>query len=177
MGRSRYRFGESGFPHFLTCTIVGWLPAFTRRETVQIVLDSWRFLQDRDRLVLLGYVVLENHIHFIASANDLAKEVGDFKSYTARQIIDHLSERNVQTLLDGLACHKVRHKTDRPFQLWQEGSQPKMIETENMLQQKLDYIHNNPVKRGYVDDPTHWRYSSARNYARMESLVPVTTDW
>ena len=120
---------------------------------------------------MLGYVVLENHVHFIASGEDLAKEVGDFKSYTARRIIDHLSERRVQTLLDGLAYHKVRHKTDRAYQLWQEGSQPKMIETEAMLRQKLEYIHNNPVKRGYVSDPRHWRYSSARNYARMESLV------
>ena len=83
MGRRRYRFGEAGFPNFLTCTIVGWLPVFTRPETVQIVLDSWRFLQDQDRLVLLGYVILENHIHFIAAAEDLAKEVGDSRSYTA----------------------------------------------------------------------------------------------
>jgi REP element-mobilizing transposase RayT len=177
MGRSRYRFGEAAFPHFLTCTVVGWLPVFTQPETVQFVLDSWQFLQDQDRLVLLGYVVLENHIHFIASAENLAKEVGDFKSYTARRIIDYLSERHVRTLLDGLEYHKVRHKTDRHFQLWQEGSQPKMIETEAMLRQKLDYIHNNPVKRGYVSDPTHWRHSSARNYAKIESLVAVTTDW
>ena len=96
MGRTRYRFGEAPFPHFLTCTVVGWLPVFTRPETVQ---------------------------------------------------------------------------------LWQEGSQPKMIETEAMLRQKLEYIHDNPVKRGYVSDPTHWRYSSARNYAQIESLVAVTTDW
>jgi putative transposase len=61
--------------------------------------------------------------------------------------------------------------------LWQEGSHPKVIETEEVLRQKLEYIHQNPVKRGYVSDPTHWRYSSARNYARMEALVPVSTDW
>lgn len=172
MGRSRYRFGEAGFPHFLTCTVVGWLPVFTRPETVQIVFDSWRFLQDEDRLVLLGYVVLENHIHFIASAEDLATEVGDFKSYTVRRIIDYLSERHVPTLLNGLKYHKVRHKTDRRFQLWQEGSQPKVIETEAMLRQKLEYIHNNPVKRGYVRDPTHWRYSSASSYAGISCWLP-----
>jgi REP element-mobilizing transposase RayT len=177
MGRSRYQFGESPFPHFLTCTVVGWLPVFTRPETVQIVLDSWRFLQDQDRMVLLGYVILENHLHFIAAAEDLPKEVADFKSYTARRIIDHLNDRYVETLLDGLRYHKARHKGDREFQLWQEGSHPKAIETEEMLRQKLEYIHNNPVKRGYVEDPTHWRYSSARNYARIESLVPVTVDW
>ena len=177
MGRSRYKFGESGFPHFVTCTVVGWLPVFTRRETVQVLLDSWQFLQDQNRLVLLGYVVLENHIHFIASAKDLSTEVGDFKSYTARRIIDYLNERHVQALLDGLEYHRARHKTDRQFQLWQEGSHPKMIETEAMVSQKLNYIHNNPVERGYVDDPAHWRYSSARNYAKMEPLVSVTTEW
>ena len=177
MGRSRFRFGESPFPHFLTCTVVGWLPVFTRPETVQILLDSWRFLQDQGRLTLLGYVVLENHVHFIASAEDLAKQVGDFKSYTARRVIDHLIERHVRILLEGLEYHKARHKGDRAFQLWQEGSHPKVIETEAMLRQKLEYIHQNPVKRGYVSDPTHWRYSSARNYAKIEALAPVTTDW
>jgi putative transposase len=176
MGRTRYRFGDHSFPHFLS-TIVGWLPVFTRPDTVQILLDSWQFLQDHNRLVLLGYVVLENHIHFVASADNLAKEVGDFKSHTARRIIDYLSDRNVRTLLQGLEYYKARHKTDRPFQFWQEGSQPKVIETEATVRQKLEYIHNNPVKRGYVSGATHWRYSSARNYARMDSLVDVATDW
>jgi hypothetical protein len=55
------------FPHFLTCTVVGWLPVFTRPPTVQIVLDSWHFLRDQDRLVLFGYVVLENHYAQIES--------------------------------------------------------------------------------------------------------------
>ena len=54
MGRSRYKFGESDFPHLLTCTIVGWLPVFTQPETVQILFDSWRFLQDQNRMELLG---------------------------------------------------------------------------------------------------------------------------
>ena len=46
MPRSRYRFGENEYAYFLTCTIVGWLPVFTRPETVQFLYDSWRFLQD-----------------------------------------------------------------------------------------------------------------------------------
>jgi putative transposase len=146
MGRSRYKFGEAAYPHFLTCTVVGWLPVFTRPETVQIVFDSWQFLQDHNRMALLGYVVLENHIHFIASADDLASEVAHFKSYTARCIIDHLGERRAQTVLDGLEYHKARHKTDRQFQLWQEGSHPRTIETEAILRQKLAYIHDNPVR-------------------------------
>jgi putative transposase len=90
MSRSRYRIFENEYPYFLTCTIVGWLPVFTRPEAFQIVLDSWNFLQKKERLRLFGYVVLENHLHLIARSDNLADEIGDFKSYTARRIIDWL---------------------------------------------------------------------------------------
>ncbi len=177
MGRGRYRFGESPYPHFLTCTIVGWLPVFTRPEAVGIVLDSWRFLQDRGRLRVFGYAILENHLHLIASADELAKEIGDFKSFTARTILDHLSGRNDATILGQLRREKDAHKRDRPFQLWQEGSHPQIIQDDTMMRQKLEYIHNNPVKRGYVDLPEQWRYSSARNYLGLPGLLPVERDW
>jgi REP-associated tyrosine transposase len=177
MTRSRYRIFETHYPYFLTCTIVEWLPIFTRQETVQIVLDSWKFLQDSGRLTIFGYVVLENHLHLVASSPDLAKEIGDFKSYTARRIIDLLKAKKVRVLLDHLKRFKARHKVDRDFQFWQEGSHPQQIVNEEMMRQKLEYTHHNPVKRGYVDDPTHWRYSSARNYAGQKGLIEVQTIW
>ena len=177
MTRSRYRIFEAEYPYFLTCTIVGWLPVFTRPETVQIILDSWKFLQNANRIQIYGYVILENHLHLIASAEDLSKEIGDFKSYTARRIIDHLDEQKARTLLKQLMTLKARNKADREFQLWQEGSHPQQIQNDEMMLQKLEYIHNNPVVRGYVDDPIHWRRSSARNYAGLEGLLPVMTNW
>ena len=175
--RSRYKIFETEYPYFLTCTVVGWLPVFTRPETVQIVLDSWRFLQDGGRLRLYGYVMLENHLHLIASSEDLGKEIGDFKSYTARRIIDHLGARGATTILEQLEWHKARHKIDRTYQLWQEGSHPQQVQNGEMMRQKLEYIHRNPLVRGYVDEPTHWRYSSARNYAGLPGLFPVVTNW
>ena len=177
MTRSRYKICEAQHPHFLTCTVVGWMPIFTRPETVQVVLDSWRFLQEERRLVVYGYVILENHLHWIASAEDLAGEVAHFKSYTARQILDLLEAKRVQTILRQLKDLKAKHKSDRRYQLWQEGSHPQMIQSDDMMRQKLEYMHNNPVQRGYVDDPTHWRYSSARNYAGQPGLLAVMTDW
>jgi REP element-mobilizing transposase RayT len=144
---------------------------------VQIVLDSWSFLQREGRLKLFAYVVLENHIHFIASSNDLSNEIGDFKSYTARRLIDLLKSAKARAILDQLAFHKALHKSDREFQFWQEGSHPQQISNDDMMRQKIEYIHYNPVKRGYVDDPTHWRYSSARNYAGMPGLIDVARDW
>jgi REP element-mobilizing transposase RayT len=177
MTRSRYRIYEDYYPYFLTCTVVGWLPVFTRPETMQILYDSLRFLQDQGRLTLYGYVILENHLHLIASAPELAKEIGDFKSFTARRLVDYLEANGAQILLKLLHFMKARHKTDRPYQLWQEGSHPQQIQNDEMMRQKLDYIHLNPVKRGYVDEAIHWRHSSARNYAGLPGLLRVQTEW
>jgi len=177
MTRTRYKIHDSAYPHFITCTIVDWLPIFTRPEAVQILLDSWAFLKQQDRMQLYAYVVLENHLHFIASSQNLAKQVANFKSYTARQLIDLLKSKNAEMLLKQLAFRKAAHKIDRDYQIWQEGSKPKQISSDEMMVQKVEYIHLNPVKRGYVDDPVHWRYSSARNYEGMPGLIDVTTEW
>jgi putative transposase len=175
--RSRYRIFDDAYPHFLTCTIVGWQAVFTRPEAVQIVFDSWDFLKKEKGFRLYAYVVLENHLHLIASAPELSGVIKSFKMYTARQIIDLLESQGAMVLLRQLRALKRRHKTDSDYQVWEEGSMPKQIDRDDMLLQKLDYVHNNPVKRGYVDDPVHWRYSSARNYAGLPGLVDVITDW
>jgi putative transposase len=177
MSRTRYKIYDNAYPHFLTCTIVEWLPIFTRPEAVQIVLDSWAYLQRAKRLTIFAYVILENHLHLIAASDDLSKEIGDFKSYTARQIIDWLRRTNSQAMLELLQHCKSAHKVNRDYQLWQEGSHPQQILSEEMMRQKIEYIHHNPVKRGYVDDPLHWRYSSARNYEGVAGLLDVVTRW
>jgi REP element-mobilizing transposase RayT len=177
MSRTRYKIYDNAYPHFLTCTVVEWLPIFTRPDAVQVLLDSWSFLQREGRLTLFAYVVLENHVHFIASSDDLSKEIGDFKSYTALRLIDLLQSAGAKTILQQLAFRKARHKVDRKHQLWQEGSHPQQISSDEMMRQKIDYIHYNPVKRGFVDEPEHWRYSSARNYAGLPGLIDVATDW
>ena len=62
-------------------------------------------------------------------------------------------------LLRQLRALKLRHKTRSEYQEWQEGSHPKQIANDEMMRQKLEYMHNNPVKRGYVDEAVQWRYS------------------
>jgi REP element-mobilizing transposase RayT len=177
MARTRYKIFETEYPYFLTCTVVTWLPVFTRHECAKIVLDSLSHMHRTCRWTLFAYVVMENHLHMIAKSPTLSTEVAQFKSFTARKMIDWLQHKGERSLLEQLAWEKAKHKTDREFQLWQEGSHPKQIESDEMMEQKLEYIHSNPVRRGYVDEPVHWRYSSARNYHGMESLVPVVTDW
>ena len=177
MPRSRYRIFETDYPYFMTCTIVGWAPVFTRPETFDLIYDSWRFLQRERQFRLFAYVILENHLHLIASAPDLSAVMRHFKSFTARQIIDLLESRGVRVLLQQLRALKLRHKKESENQVWQEGNHPQQIRGEDMMQQKIEYIHNNPVVRGYVDEPLHWRHSSARNYAGQPGLIEVVTDW
>jgi len=177
MSRSRYRIFEEEYPYFLTCTVVGWLPVFNRPEMVDIIFDSWRYLQRESELQIFGYVILENHLHYIAKAPRLSDVNKRFKSFTARRILDRLVGLHEDTLLKQLRSEKLAHKTASKFQLWHEGSQPKQIRSDETMWQKLEYTHHNPVKRGYVDDPLHWRYSSARNYAGQAGLIEVITDW
>jgi REP-associated tyrosine transposase len=173
MGRSRYKIYKPTQPHFITCTILHWIPIFTRTETTQIIFDSLNYLQRSDNLKIYAYVILENHLHLIVSSDDLAKSIHKFKAHTAKEILKLLQAQNVNTILEQLAFYKKAHKTETSYQLWQEGFQPKLIQSDTMMREKMDYIHQNPVKRGYVDEAQHWRYSSARDYEGLQGIIEV----
>lgn len=177
MTRSRYRFGDDHYPYFMTNTVVAWLPVFSQPDFADVIFDSWRFLQRERDIDILAFVIMENHLHWIAVGPQLPNRVGEFKSFTATTIIKRMQERGFHTLLQELQFYKLRHKVDQTHQLWQEGSHPEVIESDEVMWQKIEYIHHNPLRRGYVDDPTHWRYSSARSYAGRAGLIDVCVDW
>ena len=102
-------------------------------------------------------------MHLIAASDDLSRDMQRFKSHTAKEIIAYLEQHQATNTLELLALFKRRHKTESTYQVWEEGNHPQIIETETVMRQKLEYIHQNPVKRGYVDLTEHWRYSSVRN--------------
>ncbi len=176
MGRSRYKVTQPRQPHFMTLTVLHWIPVFTHPETVSILYNSFRFAIN-EGLRIYAYVILENHLHLIAQSQDIGKDIARFKSFTSRQLLTYLQEKNVHTILDQLVFYKKAHKGDRNYQFWQEGVHPELIQGEVVMRQKIDYIHQNPVKRGYVDLAEHWRYSSARNYAGQTGLMDVERAW
>ncbi len=173
MGRSRYKIIEEDKPHFVTCTTVGWTPLFSSPKIVGILFDSLSYLQENKRISIYAYVIMENHLHLIISSEKPDREIRIFKSFTARKIIDFLKERKANHILKILQYHKRKHKKDRAYQLWQEGSHPQAVTNEDMMFQKIEYIHGNPVKCGYVAKPEHWRYSSALNYTGMDGLLNI----
>ncbi len=176
MGRSRYKIIDPKLPHFVTCTVLHWIPVFTRPATVDIILDSLRFIQQQG-LIIYAYVILENHLHLVVQSQQLDKDLARFKAHTAKQLIQYLNQQGITQVLEQLAFYKKAHKEDRAYQFWQEGLHAKWIKDNEMLRQKVEYTHQNPVKRGYVDKAEYWRYSSARNYLWEQGLLEVERVW
>ena len=126
MGRSRYHVLGTQ-PHFLTCTLINWMPLFGNMEIVQIILNSLNFLQRQQRLTLYGYVIMENHLHLIAAAANLSKEIGNFKSFTARSIIDLLEKNNAEYTLKQLEIYKLKHKTKQEYNFGKKVFIPRQL--------------------------------------------------
>ncbi|MEX2603049.1 MAG: transposase [Gracilimonas sp.] len=173
MGRSRYKQHEPWYPYFISSSFVHGLPLFSKPEIVQIVIDLLKFHQHQKGLKIFSYCIMENHVNLIVEHDDLKTCMQSIKSYSAKQILEFLKAANNQLYLKQLKFSKQQGKKESKYQVWQEGYHPKQISTQKMLEQKVQYIHYNPVKRGYVDLAEDWRYSSARNFLGKEGLLEI----
>ena len=160
-------------PRFLTLKTIESLPVFSQPPVTYILLDVLEFLQHHERLRLYAYVIMENHIHLIASSPSLASEIGDFAAFTTGSVVSYLQAKNARSILMRLE----QFRTNGTVPLWQSRWQTEQIGNSEALHRVVDHVHHNPVRRGYVDHPCHWRYSSARNYAGQPGLLEVFTDW
>ncbi|MBU4217201.1 transposase [Candidatus Parcubacteria bacterium] len=151
--------------HFITITTIEWIDIFTKTEYFDVIIDSLKYCQKNKGLLLFEYVIMTNHIHMICRAMDgvkLSQIVSDFKKHTTREILKLLKTDNrkyIKNLLD----NSFRKKEGYENQIWQRENYPEVMTTEIFYNQKLNYIHNNPVKRGFVSMSEDWLYSSARN--------------
>jgi REP element-mobilizing transposase RayT len=173
--RTRYKILESEPPYFITCTTVAWIPIFTRKPYFDILLSTLNFSRQNKGMKIFAYVILDNHLHLVVAGENLSKTIKEFKSFTAREIVRLAKEEEKGWLLSQLKFHKLVHKAESGYQVWQEGFHPKMITSEEMLAQKIEYIHYNPVRIGIVEKPEDWLYSSARNYLGLPGLLVVDT--
>jgi REP element-mobilizing transposase RayT len=108
------------------------------------------------------------------SISDLLR---DFKKYTSTRIRQQLEKNGKSETIERLRTN-ARGKKNQVFKLWMERFDELVIENDKTLQIKIDYIHNNPVKAGFVDQSEHWEFSSARNYILGDHrLISVSVDW
>lgn len=174
MGRSRYKFHEEHYPYFITSTLLEELPLFRKPHIAQILLDQLTFIQKQRAVTLYAFVIMENHFHAIVQGQELSKKLRLAKSYTARQILEVLVRDGHKHWLNKLKSNKKTYKIGRTYQVWEEGLHPKQLSSLAMVNQKIEYIHTNPVSAGFVERPEDWRYSSAQNYLGGDGLIPVT---
>ena len=129
MGRSRYKVVDDELPHFVTPTVLHWIPVFTRPATVSILLDSLKHFTN-EGFKLYAFVILENHMQLVAQSKQLGRDLTRFKSYTARELLAYLRQHNVVRILNQLAFYKKVHKIDRAYQCWQESYHPEWIQKQ-----------------------------------------------
>ena len=161
--RNRYKVVEEDGLYLISSTIVDWIPIFTSDKYFQILIESMKFCQKIKGLKIFFYVLMDNHFHMIASGENLSTTIASLKRHTAFEIIKELKSENKYWALQQFKLQKKDYKDDSIHQVWQEGFHPQLISSAEMLAQKVDYLHQNPVKKGLINEPEFWKYSSACN--------------
>jgi putative transposase len=178
----KYRFGNQDYLHFITCTVIDWIDAFTRNEYRQVIVNSIKHCQEKKGLEIYGYVIMPSHIHLIIGRNgipDMEDIVRDMKSFTSRKIRelicdrDRVFESRREWLVEMMQRAGKNNSNNHDYQFCIQDNKPIEIYSKEVFEQKLEYIHLNPVKDGYVEHPEHWYYSSARNYAELKGVIDI----
>ena len=155
---------------FVTLTVVGWVDVFSRKTYTDILIANLRFCQEHKGIEIYAYVIMTNHIHIIARQHQgqLNKVLGHFKSFTAKEILRAIEENPKESRKDWMLhvfkYHAKYKESYDEYNFWQNSNHATELFTMEVLHQKVNYIYNNPVRAGYVEEPRHWINSSA--YAR-----------
>jgi REP element-mobilizing transposase RayT len=179
---SRYKIhNQSGATYFLTLTTVGWADVFTRKEYKYELIKSLKYCQENKGLILYAYVIMTNHIHLIAAAKEgskLSDILRDFKKFTANKMKELITnapyESRRKWLLRLLQWYARITRGKKDFTLWQSDNHPVELYSPRVVNQKLAYLHNNPVEAMYVTEAQYYPFSSASNYILGHGLLEVT---
>ncbi|MBN1597645.1 MAG: transposase [Bacteroidales bacterium] len=165
--------------YFITCTTINCVDLFTRPVYKHIIIESLEHCIHNKELVIYAYVIMSNHIHLIVSSGEnfrLANTIRDFKKFTAKKFITAINEypeSRREWLLKKFAFAANRIKRGQNYKIWKDGFHPIELTTREILEQKLNYIHENPVTEELVVNEEDYKYSSAINYAGGIGHLPI----
>ena len=173
-----YQIYDPAGTYFLTFQVVDWVDVFSRELYRKELVDSFAYCRKSKGLKLYAYVVMSNHVHLIARAENgnLPDVVRDIKKFTASQILRYIKagpESRQDWMLKRFEFAAKSHSRNSEYQFWSHENHAIEISTAQFMRQKMDYIHNNPVRAGWVAEPEHWLYSSATNYSSLPSLIEI----
>ncbi|MBA3682070.1 MAG: transposase [Bacteroidetes bacterium] len=165
--------------YFVTITTVDWVDIFTRLNHKKTIIDSLNYCREKKGLNIYGYTLMHSHLHMICSAKngfELSDIIRDFKKHTSKQIVENIkkepeSRREWLLELFSKACENLKKKQE--YKVWQDGYHAEEVLTKKFFDQKLNYIHTNPVKDQVVVKPEDYLFSSARNYAELDALMEI----
>jgi putative transposase len=177
----KYKIYDPDGIYFVTFTVVYWIDVFIRDVYREIFMESVRYCQKNKGLEVYAWVIMSSHVHMIVSRKGnqpLEGILRDMKSFTSRSIRKELEKQNPEESRNKwmywmMQRAGVKNSNNRDFQFWQQHSHPIEIRSENFMHEKLSYIHENPVKAGFVSKAEDWVWSSARDYAGKKGVIEV----
>ncbi|WP_370086533.1 transposase [Ekhidna sp.] len=178
MSGDRYFISDQNAIYFLTFTVVGWIDVFTRREYKLEIADSLNYCIKEKGLTVFAWCIMSNHIHLIARAKEghkLSDIIRDFKKFTAKQIIKMIEsepESRREWMLNQFEYAGRNLNRIKKYKFWKDDNHAIELES-HMTDGRLNYIHQNPVNAMIVEEPEHYIFSSAKDYAGVKGIVEV----
>jgi REP element-mobilizing transposase RayT len=162
-------------PQFYTARILNRENLLQPEKYKQMIIESLQYLVKVERVAVHAYVLMDNHIHFIwkpMPLYSLKHSQLSFMKFTAQRIKRDLELNNEVVLSKFLVNAK-----DRTYQFWKRNPLCVDLLSDNVIEQKLKYIHHNPVKAGICENAQDYRYSSARFYAELGDEFGFLSDY
>lgn len=174
-----YKFLNPYGLHFVSFSVVFWLSVFIRKEYNEILIRNLKYCQQNKGLNLFAYCIMPNHLHLVFSATNgnPSNILRDYKRATAKALITAIKENPKESrkiwIIDLLKQAAIKDNRDNTHQFWQHDNHPIEVWSNKVINQKINYIHQNPVKAGFVTKSYDWKYSSARNYMLDDNSIIV----
>lgn len=179
MSSENYRVEKQDAVYFLTFTVTDWVDVFTRLNYRSIIVESLAFCRKNKGLKLYAWCLMTNHIHLVCSVDQpfrMTDFIRDYKQFTAKNVL-----HGIQTLPESrrdwmLYRFEFAGKFDNrieKYRFWQDKSHPVELTTNEMIEERINYIHQNPVRSGLVAREEDYLYSSARNFAELSSVLEI----
>ena len=175
-----YKFHNPEGVYFVSFAVVEWIDVFTRNEYKDILLDSLRYCQQEKGMEIYAWCIMSNHVHLIFSSTKDEKPeliLGSFKRFTSKAIVaaikENLQESRKDWLLKQFEEAGNKSSNVKQYQLWRHDNKPIELWSNKVIDEKLNYIHNNPVEEGLVFKAEQYVYSSAIDYAGEKGLLDI----
>ncbi len=175
----KYKFADKEGLYFVSFAAVYWIDVFTRSEYFDIVVQSLNYCRAHKGMELYVWCVMPSHVHLIIRAkhNNPGDVMRDFKTHTSkvvqRAIAGHPQESRKEWMLWMMQRAGEKNSNVSKQQYWQQDNHPIQLWSEEVIAQKADYIHYNPVEAGFVAEPHHWKHSSAIDYSGGKGILDI----